>query len=335
MAGLTLPEYSASQDDYPVGGGQVLSIGGPVLALLGISGQPVWHESADVSALDGGTAVSGGPQAHSCAVASGNDGHQYDFVSLASGQQTVVPASSSATGGSFAWGGDRVALPDGTIRDPCTGSVVGRAAPSGTLRTAECLIGSTVIGSGRAGQMAWQNGHKLWQIKTSSPVICDNRGTVVMLNNTGTQISYLDLVNGKTRWTVRDPTCSDGCLTHAGVVRLLGTPQTVILTDTDEVLALARSNGKVLWQKTGGCALVARASPIPAVLLGSCASQGAQSSAATVVNPASGTTISSYPVSVNGCNEGSEWTANTHLLLVACPDLSTTSPQEQASLIPW
>jgi DnaJ domain len=328
---LTLPQYSVGQDDFPVGDGHVLSIGGPTIALLGVNGQAVWRESASVSSLDGDTAVSGGPQRHGCAVASGDGGHQDDFIALSSGQQTVVPVR----GDSFAWEADRVALPDGTIRNPCTGAVLGRAAPAGTFSSAECLIGSTVIGAGRSGQAAWRNGHKLWQIRTSNPVICDNAGTVVMLDASTTKISSLNTGNGHTRWAVRDPTCADGCITHAASVRLLRTSQALILTDAAEVVALARGNGRVLWQKTNACALVARDVPVPSVLLGSCTGLGAESAVATVANPSSGATLSTYPVSVSGCVQGSEWTANTHRLLVACPATSASSRTDQANSVAW
>lgn len=328
---LTLPEYSASQDDFPVGNGHVLSIGGPAIALVNVSGQAIWHESARVSSLDGSTAVSGGPQGNGCAVASGDGGHQDDFIALSSGQQTVVPV----TGDSFAWEADRVALPDGTIRNPCTGAVVGRAAPKGTFSQAECLIGSTVIGAGRSGQMAWQNGHRLWQIRTSDPVVCDSQGTVVRLGASTAEISVLKTGNGHARWTVKDPTCADGCLTRATSVRLLGAPQAVILTDAGEVVALARGNGHVLWQKTNTCALMAKAGPVPAVLLGSCSGLGAESAVATVVKPSSGATLSTYPVGVQGCAQGSEWTANTHRLLVACPAASAASRTDQVKSAAW
>jgi hypothetical protein len=328
---LALPEYSVSQDDFPVGNGHVLSIGGPTIALVGGNGQAIWRESASVSSLDGDTAVSGGPQRDSCAVASGDGGHQDDFIALNSGQQTVVPVS----GGSFVWEADRVALPDGTIRNPCTGAVVGRAAPAGTFSTAECLIGSTVIGDGRSGQTAWRNGHKLWRIPTSNPVVCDGGGTVVMLDPSTSKISSLNAGNGHTRWSVSDPSCADGCITRAASARLLGTHQTVILTDADAVAALARTNGRVLWQKTNTCALAARADPAPAVLLGSCTSLGAESAVATVVKPTTGTTLSTYPVRVSGCAQGSEWTANTHRLLVACPVTAAASRTDPANSVTW
>jgi DnaJ domain len=328
---LTLPQYSASQDNFPVGYGHVLSIGGPTIALVGVKGQTIWQESANVSSLNGGTAVSGGPQANGCAVASGDGGHQDDFIALNSGQQTVVPA----TGSSFAWGTDRVALPDGTIRNPCTGAVVGRAAPSGTFSRAECLIGSTVIGAGRSGQTAWRNGHRLWQIQTSDPVMCGTQGPVLMLDASSSKISSLKTGDGRTRWTVKDPACADGCLTHASSLRLLGTTQAAILSDAGETVALSRGNGHVLWQKTNACALVAKDAPVASVLLGSCPGQGAESAVATVVNPSSGATLSTYPVSVNGCARGSEWTANAHRLLVACPATSGTGRTDQASSVAW
>lgn len=328
---LTLPEYSVSQDDFPVGNGHVLSIGGPTIALVGGNGQAIWRESASVSSLDGDTAVSGGPQRDSCAVASGDGGHQDDFIALGSGQQTVVPVP----GESFVWEADRVALPDGTIRNPCTGAVVRRAAPAGTFSTAECLIGSTVIGDGRSGQMAWRNGHKLWRIPTSDPVVCDGEGTVTMLDPSTSKISSLNAGNGHTRWSVSDPSCPDGCITHATSTRLLGTHQTVILSDADEVTALARTNGRLLWQKTDTCALAARAIPAPAVLLGSCTSLGAESAVATVVKPTSGATLSTYPVRVSGCSQGSEWTANAHRLLVACPATAAASRTDPANSVTW
>jgi PQQ-like domain len=332
-AAMTLPQYSASEGDLPVRNGQVLAIG-PTIALLNPDGLPQWRENASVNSLNGSTAASGGVQSRNCAVASGAAGNDYDFVSLLSGQQTVVPVN-PAEGGSFALTGDEVALPDGTIRDPCTGSVTARAAPRGTFTSTECVLGATtVIGTGHSGQMAWQNGHKLWQLPTKDPVICDNRGSVVMLNPGTRKISYLNPLNGKTRWTVKDPSCAQGCLSHSTAAQLLGADQAVILTDANQVLALNRSNGGVLWQKSGECALQARIAPGQAVLLGSCG-QGADPAAATVANPSTGATIGSYQVSLAGCSQGSVWSANSHRLLVVCPDPAAASPTDRASLLTW
>jgi outer membrane protein assembly factor BamB len=329
---MTLPQYSASQADLPVRNGQVLSIG-PTIALLNPNGLAQWRENASVNSLNSGTAASGGVASRNCAVASGAAGHDYDFVSLLSGQQTVVPANPPA-GGSFTLTGDEVALPDGTVRNPCTGSVTARAAPRGTFTSTECVLGaSTVIGAGQAGQMAWQNGHKLWQLRTRDPVICDNRGSVVMLNSGAGKISYLNPVNGKTRWTVKDPTCARDCLSHSTSVQLLGSAQAVILTDANQVLALNRSNGDALWQKSGECALQARVAPNQ-VLLGSCG-QSADPAVATVANPSTGATIGSYQVSLAGCTQGSAWSANSRRLLVVCPDPAAASPTDRASLITW
>jgi outer membrane protein assembly factor BamB len=330
---LTLPQYSSSQAELPVSNGQVLTIG-PTIALLSANGLPLWHENASVNSLNSATAASGGPQTRSCAVASGAAGRDYDFISLLSGQQAVVAADPPA-GGSFALAGDAVALPDGTIRDPCTGAVTGRAAPRGTFTSTECLLGTMVIGTGRSGQMAWQNGHRLWQIRTRNRLICNNHGSVVMLNPAASKISYLNPANGKTRWTVKDPTCARGCLSHSAAVHLLGEAPVVILTDANQVLALNHGNGGVLWQKSGECALQARVTPSQAVLLGPCGSQSADGAVATVANPSSGATIGTHQVSLTGCGPGSEWTANSHRLLVVCPDPAATRPTDRASLIAW
>lgn len=330
---LTLPLYSTSQADLPVTDGQVLAIG-PTIALLNANGQPVWHENASVSSLNGGTAVSGGQQTRSCAVASGASGHDYDFVSLASGQQTVVAANPPG-GGSFALTGNDVALPDGTIRNPCTGTVTARAAPSGTFTRAECLLGTTVIGTGRTGQMAWRGGHKLWQINTSNPLVCSNRGSVVMLDAAASKISYLNPANGKTRWTVKDPSCAGGCLSHSAAAHLLGAAQVVVLTDAKQVLALNRRTGGVLWQKSGVCALQARVAPSQAVLLGSCSGQSADPAVATVASLNSGATLDTHQVSLAGCGQGSEWTADSHRLLVVCPEPAAASQKDRASLTTW
>jgi len=329
---LNLPLYSGSQTDLPVSDGQVLSIG-PTLALLNANGVALWHENASVNSLNGSTAASGGLQTRSCAVASGAGGHDYDFVALLSGQQTVVPASPPA-GGSFTLTGNGVALPDGTIRNPCTGTVTARAAPHGTFTSTECLIGTTVIGTGRTGQMAWKNGHKLWQIRTKNPLICDNRGTVLMLNPAAGKVSYVNLANGKTRWTIKDPSCVGGCLSHSPALHMLGAAQALILTDGNHVLALNRNNGRALWQKSGECALQARVTPNLAVLLGSCG-QSADPAVATVANPSSGVTIGSHQVRVAGCSQGSQWSANAHRLLVVCPDAAGSGQTDPASLISW
>jgi outer membrane protein assembly factor BamB len=328
---MTLPRYSTGEADLPVRNGQVLSIG-PTIALLNPDGLAVWRESASVSALNGGTAASGGLQTRNCAVASGAAGRDYDFVSLVSGQQTVVPANPPT--GSFALTGDEVALPDGTIREACTGTVTGRAAPRGTFTSTECVLGTTVIGTGKSGQMAWRNGHRLWQVKTKDPVVCDNRQSVVLLNPGAGKISYLDPATGKTRWTIKDPTCARGCLSHSTTVQLLGAAQAVILTDANQVLALNRGNGGVLWQRSGECALQARIAPDQAVLLGSCG-QSADPAAADVVNPSSGVSIGTYQVNLAGCSQGSTWSANSRRFLVVCPDPAAASTTDRASLITW
>jgi outer membrane protein assembly factor BamB len=333
---FALPPDLASQAAIPVGNGQVLSVGSTI-ALLAGNGRALWNQNASVSSPNDDTATNGGPQvSRGCAVVGDVADHEDDFISLDSGQQTVVTEGSPAAGDSFALVGNRVALPDGTIRNPCTGAVTGRAAPDKTFTNVECMIGSTVIGSGSSGQMAWQNGHRLWQIRTSNPVICDTRGSVVMLDaNTG-KISYIDPGNGQARWTVKDPTCAGGCLSHSpSPVHLFGSGKALVLTDSNQVLALARSNGSPLWHKSNACALVARVTPVPGVLIGSCTGLPGGTGAASVVNPFSGATIATYQAAVSGCTGDSDWTANAHQLLVVCPGPSSGGATGQANLIDW
>jgi hypothetical protein len=333
---FTLPSYAVDQTAIPVGNGQVLSVGA-ALALLGTDGQAVWNETASVGAPNGDTASDGGPQvSRGCAVVGDAAGHEDDFISLNTGAQTVVTEGSPAAGDSFALAGSQVALPDGTIRNPCTGAVTGRAAPDKTFTTVECMIGSTVIGTGRPGQMAWQNGRQLWQIRTSNPLVCDDRGSVVMLDASAGKISYIDPGNGKARWTVRDPSCADGCLSHSpSPVRLFGSAKALVLSDSNQVLALARSNGAVLWRRTDACALVARVTPVPGVLIGWCPGQSGGTGVATVVGPFSGATLATYQAAVSGCTGPSDWTADAHQVLVVCPGPSSGGATGQATITDW
>lgn len=332
-----LPQYTHRQAVLPVGSGQVLSIG-PGITLLAAGGHVIWHEAASVGSLDTNPASRGGPHAmHGCVVDGSTSGRQYDFISLASGQQSVVDEKKAPAAGSMALASNRVALPDGTIRNPCTGAVLDRAAPGWTFTTAECLTGSVVIGTGRRGQMAWKKGHKLWQQRTDHPLVCDHRGSVLMLNPAAHKISLIDPLSGRARWTARDPGCPRDCGSPPGSPpQVLGSGGTVLFSDADQVLALARGNGRLLWRKPSQCALATRAKPAPEVLLGSCPGQaGAASGTASVATPATGAVVGTHTVGGNGCGPGGQWAASSRELLVVCPGPSTGQHSYLAQLMNW
>ena len=333
---FALPQYAPGQALLPVSGGRVLSIG-PGIALLAPGGSVVWHESASLRSLDTNPASSGGPHAmHGCVVDGSTSGSQYDFISLTSGQQAVVAERHAPAASSMALAIDRVALPDGTIRNPCTGAILGRAAPSGTFTTAECLTGSVVIGTGRPGQMAWKNGHKLWQRRTHHPLICDRRGSVLLLNPGDHKISLIDPLSGRARWTAGDPGCPRDCISSSGSsVQVLGAGGAVVFSDADQVIALARGNGKLLWRKPSQCALAARPRPSPEVLLASCPGQArAAPGIATVADAATGAVVSTHAAG-GGCGPGGQWAASSRQLLVVCPGPSTGQRSYQARLTSW
>ncbi len=340
-----LPQYQPGQAVMPVNGGQVLSIG-PDITLLAAGGHVLWRQTASVASLDTNPARSAGPHAaHGCVVDGSASGHQYDFISPATGQQTAVTAHKTRAASSMALAGNRVALPDGTIRDPCTGSVIGRAAPSGTFKTAECLAGPVVIGTGGPAQMAWKNGHKLWQRQTGDPVICDRRGSVFMLNPTAHKISLINPDNGRAHWTVGDPGCPHHCLgSSAAAVQVLGEGGTVLFSEPDQVVALALGNGKLLWQKSAQCALGARSAPSAQVLLGSCLGQastgtatgaGTGTGSVTVAAAPTGAVVSTHTAGGSGCEPAGQVAASAHQLLVICPATSGGQHAYQARIIHW
>lgn len=331
-----LPQYTPGQAILPVNGGRVLSIG-PHITLLAAGGHLVWRKTASLTSLDTNPASSGGPHdIRGCVVDGNTSGRRYDFISLASGQQAVVTEKHAPATGSMALAGDRVALPDGTIRDPCTGAVLGRAAPGGAFTTAECLTGQVVIGSARSSQMAWKNGHELWQQRTHDPLVCDGHGSVLMLHPTVHRISLIDPLNGRARWTVHDPGCPHDCLGFSGsAVQVLGSGGTVLFSDADQVLALARGSGRLLWRKQSQCALAARAWPSPEVLLGSCPGHGHATSGGAIVAAATGAVVSTDTVGGNGCGPGGRWAASSRQLLVVCPGPSAGQRRYLAQLTNW
>lgn len=344
---FALPQYAPGQAVLPVNHSRVLSIGQGI-TLLAAGGRVLWHESARLSSLDTNPASGIGPHAlHSCLVDGNTSGRRYDFISLASGRQTLVTETRSLASGSMALTSSRVALPDGTIRNPCTGAVLSRAAPSGTFTTAECLTGTVVIGTGRSSQMAWKNGHKLWQRQTSHPMVCDGRGSVLMLNRAAHKISLIDPLTGRDLWTAGDPGCPHDCISSPGSsAQVLGSGGTVLFSDADQVFALAHGTGKLLWYKPSQCALAARSTPSPEVLLGSCPGQsgattggptGTATGTATVTAAATGTVVSTDTVGGNGCGPGRQWAASARQLLLVCPgpSASTRQPGYQAQLSNW
>jgi curved DNA-binding protein CbpA len=334
---FSLPAYTAGQAVLPAGSGRVLAIG-QTITLLTASGQVLWHETASISLLAGGMPGPRRPQASgTCAVAGDGAGHRYDFISLATGQQAVVTAKAASGAGSFVLDGSRAALPDGTVRNACTGAVVTRAAPGRTLTSPECLSGSTagsiVIGAGKKGQMAWRNGHELWRLKTRDQVICNPGSSVAMLA-TGAKFRFLNPLTGKAHWGVRAPACPGHCPGPAHP--LLGTGGTLALTAADQVLGLARGDGKLLWRRSPGCALAVRSTPSPQVLVGPCAgTSGDVAGTATVLDLLSGAVIRTYPIGGDGCTAGGEWTANPHEVLVVCPGPAAGGTVGQASLTVW
>ncbi|HEY3956764.1 MAG TPA: J domain-containing protein [Streptosporangiaceae bacterium] len=340
-----LPQYTPGQAVLPVNHSRVLSVGQGI-TLLSAGGRVLWHETARLSSLDANPASSAGPHVlHSCLVDGNSSGRRYDFISLGSGRQAVVTETQARGPGSMALTSNRVALPDGTIRNPCTAAVLSRAAPRGTFRTAECLTGSVVIGTSRSSQMAWKNGHKLWQRRTSHPVVCDGRGSVLMLNPAAHKISLVDPLTGRDLWTAADPGCPNDCTSSPGSsVQVLGSGGTVLFSDADQVFALAHGNGKLLWYKPSQCALAARVTPSPEVLLGSCPGQsgaatgtaaGTATGTATVTAAATGAVVSTDTVGGNGCGPGRQWAASARQLIVVCPGPSTGQRSYQARLINW
>jgi hypothetical protein len=342
-----LPQYTPGQAVLPLNDGRVLSIGRDI-TLLAAGGGVVWHEAASVSSLDTTPASSGGPHAkNGCVVDASTSGRRYDFISLGSGQQAVIENKTRAAG-SMALTSNRVALPDGTIRNPCTGAVLSRAAPRGTFTTAECLTGSVLIGTGAVGkagtgQMAWKNGHRLWQQRTRDPVICDGSGTVLMVNPTDHKISLINPVTGRARWTAGEPGCPAGCGSAPGSPgQVLGIGGTLLFSTADQVIALARGNGGLLWRKPSQCTLAARAEPSPEVLLGSCPGQSAAGTAAgaaagmvTVAAAGTGAVVRTDTTGGPGCGPGGQWAASSRRLLVVCPGASSGRRAYQARLINW
>jgi curved DNA-binding protein CbpA len=342
---FALPQYTPGQAILPVNHSRVLSIGHDI-TLLAAGGRVLWHETSRLSSLDTNPASGIGPHAlHSCLVDGNTSGRRYDFISLASARQTVVTETQPGAAGSMALASNRVALPDGTIRNPCTGAVLSRAAPSGTFTTAECLTGTVVIGTGRSSQMAWKNGHKVWQRQTSHPMVCDRRGSVLMLNRAAHKISLIDPLNGRDLWTAGDPGCPHDCISSPGSsAQVLGSGGTVLFSDADQVFALAHGTGKLLWYKPSQCALAARSTPSPEVLLGSCPGQsgattggatGGATGTATVTAAATGTVVSTDTVGGNGCGPGRQWAASARQLIVVCPGPSTGQRSYQARLSNW
>jgi hypothetical protein len=186
--------------------------------------------------------------------------------------------------------------------------------------------------------MAWQNGHKLWQRQTRDPLVCDGRGSVVKLNPATHKISLIDPLNGQPLWTANDPGCPHDCISSSGSpVQVLGSGGAVLLSNADQVLALARGNGGLLWRKPSRCALAARTEPSPEVLLGSCPGQVATTGAtnAKTVTAVTGAVVATDAASGNGCGPGGQWAASSHQLLIICPGPSTGQRGYRAQLINW
>jgi hypothetical protein len=278
-----------------VGRGDVLDISN-MLTLMNPDGTAAWSNSPAISELETDTTSSeNAPQAsNQCAIAT-DDVRDAEFISLQSGAQRT-------TAGYGVLSGNRAAWSDGTIRDACTGTVLGRAAPSNDFNTAECLTGSIIIGTNGGGLplMAWQSGHKLWQKSEDYSVVCDSQGSAMLVNGINYTISLVDPSTGGAYWTVKDPTCASSdysdCITNptAGL-HLLETPQQILLSTFDAVLAFDKQTGQLLWRKTSGCLLAARTSPQPEALLGPCTGEVSTNvGGASVVDAATGTAIQTF-----------------------------------------
>jgi hypothetical protein len=91
----------------------------------------------------------------------------------------------------------------------------------------------------------------------------------------------------------------------------------ILLTARDVIAAIAAGNGRLLWYRGRGCLLAVRAAPHPGGLIGPCTNDITDFThrpTATVVNPRSGATISSFSIS----NESwIDFTANSEYLLAA------------------
>lgn len=336
---FALPPSTAGQQVFPVTAGRLLSIGRQI-TLLAAGGQVIWHETAEVGSLNGDIASGGGPRAaRGCVVAGDRAGSDYEFISLTSGRQAVVATSPSGAGDSLALAGGQVALPDGTLRNPCTGAVTGRAAPRGTFTAVWCLAGPVVVGTGRDGLMAWADGHELWRQRTSDQPLCDTRGSVLLLDTATHKISYMAPRTGRPHWTVADPGCPGDCLKASGSQPdLLGVGQAVLLSGADQTAALSAGDGTLLWRKREQCALAVRGTPGPEVLLGSCTGQAGGD--VTVAAASTGAVVGAYPVAGDGCAPGGAWAASSRQLLVVCPGpppagASPAGAAPEARLITW
>lgn len=225
--------------------------------------------------------------------------------------------------------GARTAWSDGTIRDSCTGRILSHFSPANPEpygNPPECLAGSVVIRqtgtwSSPDGLQGWRNRSRLWHRSGQVNVVCDGDGTAALLDRQHQTVDLVSPETGKPAWKAPQPAGVTGSL-----YQLFETPGTVILSSgSGAVRAFDKKTGKLLWSKTGTCALAVRTAPRPEALLGPCTSPSGTSpddGEASVVNAANGsgaTTLETSP-------SADQWSANSDELLGA--DTSDGTVQE-------
>jgi hypothetical protein len=217
--------------------------------------------------------------------------------------------------------GAKAAWADGSIRNACTGdTLISAAGP--TDDEPECLTDNDIIlaqsGSYTSpdGIGAWLRGGNLWSKPGPYNVVCDGSGTTALLDDASDTVNLINPATGNTYWNGAVPACvsfgSSECVTNSPYpVRMFETPGVVILSAPAVVLAFDKKTGKPLWQKTGQCALAARASPRPEALLGPCTYlTRTDDGDATIISPANGAVVKTLRV-----GNYDQWTANVSRLL--------------------
>jgi curved DNA-binding protein CbpA len=310
---VALPD-SALDGSLLMANGSVLALG-QVISVVDENDNTVWSKIAALPNYVSDPTKPRGPKlSGDCAVLS-DGGDKDEIISLTTGQQVVL------AGGAVALDGDRAAWSDGTIRNACTGTVLARAAPAGAIRNPECLVGSTVIGSSGPRLTAWRAGRRLWRQPDGSTAVCDAQGSVAIVNSAQNTIALINPRTGRSRWSESDPTCGpdeDVCISDAyGPASMYQYRNVILLTAEDQIAAIAARNGRLLWSKGRGCLLAVRGAPHPGGLIGPCTNDITDFThhpTATVVNPRTGATISSFSIS----NEGwTEFTGNSQYVLAA------------------